>query len=203
MPCSKDFAEKSEPSPLSLILRADTEAAHKDVERRLGLPDSILTLANYQTCLRNFYQLYRPLETQFLQFADWSIIGLDPPVCTLSRRLAVDLRALGVVIPDIPDAPATSLPPLRDFASALGACYVLEGSALGAQFMLPQLQKTLGNEMFVADAFFRGRGAETGSFWKRFRAALDLFGYTHPDQTSTVVSSAIDTFKSIGHWMQP
>jgi len=202
IPSLVEFASESVPRPLSLVLRSDTEPAHKDVERRLGLPGSIQCLADYRDCLLSFYQLYRPLETEFQQFSGWSIIGLDPPNCSLSTRLAADLGALGVAVAEVRDAPPTSLPPLRDFAGALGACYVIEGSALGSQFMLPQLKKTLGNDMTGADAFFRGRGMETGAFWKSFRAALDLYGEAHPDQVSNVVSGAIDTFMAIGLWMQ-
>jgi heme oxygenase len=68
--------------------------------------------------------------------------------------------------------------------------------------MLPGLHKTLGQEMAGADHFFLGRGAETGAFWKRFRAALDLYGDTHPAKMSSVVAGALATFEAIGHWMQ-
>ncbi len=191
------------PLPLSQLLRASTELAHKEVELRLGLPGSIQSVSDYQVCLLRFYQLYRPMEIQFQRFSEWTAAGLDSSVCSLSARLAADLKGLTVSIPHIPYAPATSLPPLRDFAGALGACYVMEGSALGSQFMLPQLQRTLGDQITGADTFFRGRGADTRAFWKGFRAALDLYGDNHPEQTSSVVSGAIDTFEAIGLWMRP
>lgn len=188
---------------LSQILRADTKLAHQDVEIRLALPGSIGGLPDYQRCLLRFYQLYRPLETRFESFPEWIAIGLDPPHRSLSTRLAADLRTLGTSVPDIRDAPPASLPGLQTFAQALGACYVIEGSALGSQFMLPQLQQVLGAAMTGADSFFRGRGAETGAFWKKFRAALDLYGDIHPQATSSVVSGAIATFEAIGKWMAP
>jgi heme oxygenase len=109
----------------------------------------------------------------------------------LSLGLAADLQALSVSVPEVACAPVTSLPPLSEFAGALSACYVLEGSALGSQFMLPVLKKTLGDAMAGTDCFFRGRGAETVAFWKKFRAALDLYGETHPEQ------------KAVGPWMRP
>jgi heme oxygenase len=79
----------------------------------------------------------------------------------------------------------------------------MEGSALGSQYMLPQLQKTLGEQMTGADSFFRGRGVGTGAFWKEFRTALDRYGDAHPAQTSSVVAGAIATFEAVGLWMQP
>jgi heme oxygenase len=189
--------------PLSLILRVSTELAHKEVELRLGLPGSILSLSDYQACLVCFYQLYTPIELHFQCFSEWSALGLDPLACSTSVRLAADLQALNVFVPEITVAPATSLPRLLSFANALGACYVIEGSALGSQFILPKLQQVLGEGMTGADSFFRGRGSGTAAFWKHFRAALDLYGETHPEQVPSVVAGAICTFKAIGRWMRP
>jgi heme oxygenase len=184
------------------MLRVGTEAAHQDVELRSGLPDSISNLADYRSCLLHFYQLYRPMESQFQSFDDWMGIGLESPGRGLSTRLAVDLRALGVSVEEIRDAPSTSLQALATFEQALGACYVMEGSALGSQFMLPHLQKTLGEQMIGADSFFRGRGSGTGAFWKGFKLALDLYGTTHPARKSSVVAGAIATFEAVGDWMK-
>lgn len=189
--------------PLSQILRVSTELAHKEVELRLALPGSILSLSDYQACLVGFYQIYTPMELQFQRFSEWSALGLDPLGCSISVRLVADLQALNVFVPGITYAPEISLPGLLYFANALGACYVIEGSALGSQFMLPQLQQVLGEGMTGADSFFRGRGSETAAFWKQFRAALDLYGETHPEQVPSVVAGAISTFKAIGLWMRP
>ncbi len=203
LPTLPEPSPKAVHSPLSQMLRVGSEAAHKDVERRLALPASIANLADYRRCLLRFCQLYRPMETRFKHLLDWTDIGLPSPSCALSSRLAADLSALGVSSADMQDAPPSSLPPLHTFDQALGACYVIEGSALGSQFMLPQLQKTLGDQMYGADSFFRGRGPGTGAFWKEFRAALDRYGDRHPEQISSVVDSAIATFEAIGIWMQP
>ncbi len=189
--------------PLSQILRVSTELVHKEVEFRLVLPGSILFLPDYQACLLRFYQLYKPIEIQFQHFSQWSALGFDPLGCPMSARLAADLQALHVSVSEITCAPAISLPRLPYFANALGACYVIEGSALGSRFMLPQLQQVLGEGMTGADSFFRGRGSETTVFWKQFQAALDLYGDTHPEQVPGVVAGAISTFKAIGLWMRP
>jgi hypothetical protein len=79
VPALMEVLDKNVPRPLSQVLRADTELAHKDVERRLGLPGSIADLPDYCRCLLRFYQLYHPLEAQFERFPDWAAIGLDPP----------------------------------------------------------------------------------------------------------------------------
>jgi heme oxygenase len=188
---------------LSLTLRSSTKVAHKEVELRLALPDSIFSVTDYRACLTRFYQLYRPMESDFQRCSEWTTLGMDASGSCFSNRLAADLSALGASVAEIPDAPAASLPPMPHFASALGARYVMEGSALGGQYMLPQLQRTLGDGMTGADSFFRGRGRETGAFWQLFREALDRYGNGHPEQVANVVASAIATFAAVGLWMRP
>lgn len=207
LPISSQVADNSSSRLLSQILRASTERAHKEVELRLGMPESIVSVCDYLDCLLRFYQLYRPMESEFDRFSDWAELGLVPAAlessAVFSSWLASDLRVLGLAIADIADAPASSLPPLNSFASALGARYVVEGSALGGQYMLPQLKRTLGDAMAGADTFFQGRGYGTGAFWRSFRAALDLYGDRHPEQIAQVVTSAVATFQAVGIWMRP
>jgi len=208
-----ELTDEALPLPLSQSLRVGTATSHKELENRLVLPGSIRSIADYRACLLRFYQLYRPIELQFQlftgpafsdpAFSEWIFAGFDPSACSLSARLAADLEELAVSVADISLAPAAALPPLREFASALGACYVLEGSALGSLFMLPQLRRVLGDGMDGADSFFRGRETETSAFWQRFRAALDRYGDAHPEQTPAVIRGANDTFVAIGLWMQP
>lgn len=203
LPVLSEVPTEASSPPLSQMLRVSTELEHKRVEVRLALPGCILSLSDYQACLLRFYQLYRPMEIEFQHFSEWAALGFDPSGCSTSFRLAADLQALNVFVPGITSAPASSLPPLPGFANALGACYVIEGSALGAQFMLPQLKQVLGERMTGADSFFLGRGSETAAFWKKFREALDLYGDSHPDQVPSVIAGAIATFEAIGLWMRP
>ena len=177
--------------------------AHQDVERRLRLPDSITSPFEYENCLLRFYQLYLPLERLLAGFSDWPLMGFESPEPCRSIWLAADLSALGVPAECRPVLKEAYLPALPAFANAVGALYVLEGSALGGQFILPPLQRLLGKQIAGADAFFRGRGEATGSYWTGFRARLDEYGTVHPDQSRDVVAGAIATFESIGTWMRP
>ena len=170
------------------------------MERKIGLPGSITTLANYIKCLKRFYGLYRPLEVSLALFDDWPIFGITLPDCSQARRLSCDLDALGVRRPS--DAPPSSVPALLDFAHALGALYVIEGSTLGAQFILPRLAEVLGQKIAGADAFFRGYGEHTRTNWTQFRSLLDQYGEIHPANSSSVIEGANLTFQAIGNWMQ-
>ena len=176
--------------------------AHKDVERRLRLPDSITSLVEYERTLLRFYQLYLPLETMLRDFPDWSMMGFEIPGVRFSSSLAADLGTLGVLAKDPPAITAASLPSLPNFACAVGAIYVLEGSALGSQYILPSLQRLLGQQIEGADTFFKGRGEATGSYWKVLCRRLDEYGAIHPDDMTSVVAGANSTFTSIGTWMR-
>jgi heme oxygenase len=198
---SKSLVEFSS-APLSFQLREGTAALHREVESKLSLPNAITTLADYKKCLERFYRLYRPIERTFTHFTDWAGYGLDLSVRTHSVRLAADLEALGTASLEFEDAPGSSQPILTDFAHALGAMYVIEGSTLGSQFILPHLIKVLGQQIVGADSFFRGRGTQTGALWGTFRASLDAYGASHADKTSDVIHGARATFEAIGNWMQ-
>lgn len=184
---------------LSLHLREETADLHHQVERILGLPNTITTLDEYRSCLERFYQFYRPLESSLRRFSDWHRFGLELP--EHAGWLALDLQALGLNPTDIDDAPQDSLPELPHFAHALGALYVMEGSTLGSQFILRHLTTVLGDEIAGTVAFFNGHGLRTGARWGIFRSSLDSYGVQHPETTLSVVHGAKATFEAIGNWM--
>jgi heme oxygenase len=189
-------------APLSVQLREATTSLHLEVERALGLPDAIKDLGGYARCLRQFYRLYQPLEVVLGSFNNWQAAGIDIDACAQAGRLAADLRVLGVEPTTLEAAPRQSMPRLPDFAQALGALYVLEGSTLGAQFILPRLADQLGDSLDGATSFFSGHGARTRVCWKHFREALDRYGVQFPESRGDVVEGAQSTFAAIGSWMQ-
>ncbi len=188
--------------PLSSQLREATSTLHLHVEQILGLPGAIRQRADYVRCLSRFYGLYQPLEAMLASFHAWPAAGIDIAACTQSGKLAEDLRTLGVEAAQLETAPHRSLPLLPDFAHALGALYVLEGSTLGSQYILPRLVEQMGTQLLGATSFFFGRGAQTGRCWKHFREALDHYGLRFPENRTAVVQGAQACFGSIGIWMQ-
>ncbi len=85
-----------------------------------------------------------------------------------SRRpfLHQDLRSLGVA----PPAPAR-IPPFAGPASAWGSVYVVEGSALGGQFITRSLAQA-GLHPGRGATYFHGWGGATGTMWREARAVL-------------------------------
>jgi heme oxygenase len=183
-------------------LRDATRTLHQQVERALGLPAAIESLADYRRVLARYYGFYEPFEHALARFTEWQAIGVDLNDCCQAGRLTSDLQALGEAPERAVRAAKESLPSLPHFASALGALYVVEGSTLGSQFIVRYLTQLLGAQIQGADRFFHGRGSLTYEHWGRFRARLDLYGRDHPAETSIVIEGAAATFRAIGEWMQ-
>ncbi len=99
-----------EDEPLSLQLRAETEAAHRATEASVGLPGTIAGRDEYRACLIRFLRLYRPLEGRLHDFSDWARWGIDLHVRGHAARLVEDLSRLGVRAQDVTDAPNEAMP---------------------------------------------------------------------------------------------
>jgi heme oxygenase len=199
------FDRQSAVTPLSQELRMATHSLHQDVERALGLPEAIQSLADYIRCLRRFYQFYRSIETSFVSFTAWESAGIALEEYLRADRIAFDLEALGErprQMSQMSLAGSASLPLLPHFECAVGALYVVEGSSLGSQYILRHVVGVLGSQIDGADSFFRGRGAQTGVHWKQFCSLLDGYGIQHPDAAPLVIEGAAATFRSVGRWMQ-
>lgn len=85
-----------------------------------------------------------------------------------SRRsfLQQDLQRLGVA-----PGPAARIAPFSGPAGAWGSVYVVEGSALGGQFITRSLAQA-GLHPSCGAAYFHGWGDATGSMWREARAVL-------------------------------
>jgi len=173
--------------PLSGLLRLETAAAHRAVEAAAGLPGRVITVADYAACLTRFFRLFAPLEAAIGGFRGWEDFGIDLPARRRTPALLADLRALGRA----PPAPAPVQ--IAGFAAALGALYVLEGSALGGKSLAQAFTRQLP-EIAGATRFFNGTGRQTGEMWQDFRAALDLYGNRNPAARPAVIAGAVAVF---------
>jgi heme oxygenase (biliverdin-IX-beta and delta-forming) len=79
--------------------------------------------------------------------------------------LASDMEALG-----IPQWETATVPISGDIGTLLGWSYVLEGSRLGAQYILKEIEATRAQELIDATRFLR-HGAGT-AMWTTFTGAL-------------------------------
>ena len=85
-----------------------------------------------------------------------------------SRRpfLAADLQALA-----IDRLEPITLPPFASSAAAWGSIYVMEGSALGGQYITRSLAEA-GLHPHSGAAYFHGWGPATGGMWREVRGLL-------------------------------
>jgi heme oxygenase len=90
------------------------------------------------------------------------------------------------------------LPGTDSRSEILGACYVLEGSTLGGQFIARHLREKLGMQPGEGDRYFRSYGPEVGSRWQAFRD--ELMRHSSPENDPEIIAAAQRTFEKLGAW---
>lgn len=164
-------------SNLITRLRTATGQVHKDLE---ALPVSKavvspeLTTDGYIHYLHRMLIIHRAMETQIFPVAETSIADLD------SRKkeamILHDLSALHAST-EVSDIFLNA-----DFKNSIPFCigmlYVSEGSTLGGQYIVKNVQKVLGEQVLDATTFLNAYGPRTGSMWKAFTEKLHLYETT-------------------------
>lgn len=180
-------------------LKSGTAAVHASLERRLLLAQAAPTLASYSSYLRAMHGFIAPLEEGFRQLPGPWAATLD-----LNRRCKADLIVadLGALSSRLgPSAPAlvrcADLPAQGSVAQALGALYVLEGSTLGARWLLRHLAPL---EIESASAYLSSYGDDLGFMWQKMRTALLAHSAQRPEQDPQVVAAALETFERLDAW---
>lgn len=136
---------------LRRVLAAATRDLHETLDREIG---ALGDAAAYGAFLTGSHAFRAAIEPQLAQRAGWRVQALAP-------LIAQDLADLGLPVPAVPDAL-----PLPSPAARAAACYVLEGSALGAR-LLARRAAGLG---FTAGRGARHLAAQTASpvRWRQF-----------------------------------
>ena len=187
--------------PLLAALRAGTKAAHLRVEAapsmaRLLAPD--LSAAAYIAALRamrSFHAAIGQRVTPFLQNA--RLRAPDPGV---SAALEADLAWFGVKLR--PQAGAQ--PPIKTLPGALGALYVLEGSALGGRVIGRAVAASLSVSPGRGGSFYCGLTADRArDRWRSFCADLEREGAAmDPSGLAGAVAGANETFRTLERLLQ-
>jgi heme oxygenase len=162
MPDHNQAAHPVPKTPLLERLRAATREQHADLDATVG-KEMALSTASYARFLSASLRAVCALEggvERTLGAAHHAV---------REALLRSDLAALGVSAP----ASCAAADP-RTKASAFGAAYVLEGSALGGVVLAETVRHSLGPE--VQTAYLRLRGGETAARWRWFLSELEAFG---------------------------
>lgn len=181
-------------------LRHSTGPLHDRIEALLQL-EAPMPLARYGRILRGFHEFLHLWE-QRVQFAlpealkPWFLDRRRAPLAQQDlERLAVpealDLRQSARA--------AQALIRLDCPAAALGALYVLEGSALGGQVLVPQLARHLGVRPDHGARYFHGFGERTGAMWREFRQLAQHHAGADETQQADALRGAAQTFEALLH----
>lgn len=186
---------ESDPDVMA-ALKANTARQHQEVERLMPFFDEHLSLGIYRETLVAFLGFYEPVEDELTSISGWQTVGLDPTRRLRANLLRTDLRALGLPESIFPSLPrCEDLPELDNCFDGLGCLYVLEGSTLGGQLIARELHRRLGIDQQSGAAFFHSYGADVGSMWKEFCAAVRESVDT-PIKLQSAVTAAKRTFAS-------
>lgn len=170
-------------------LRAATRADHEAVEALVGIDRPDLSRADYTSFLEVMLAAHEPFE---------AALGHVPAVHTFlpdlrerlkTAALRADLHALG-------RSPAASPSITLDLGEALGGLYVLEGSTLGARFVLARVRERLGHEVQHATSYLEGYGEARATRWQGFVRALE-HAAADPDRAQAIVRGAVRTFAHV------
>ncbi|PPD44781.1 MAG: hypothetical protein CTY15_06150 [Methylocystis sp.] len=177
-------------------LRIATAASHMRLHRHDGLASAArgsIDLDDYRLLLMRLYGFHLSAEERLAGAVHRT--GLDRGA---SRALLIerDLVALGVSPEAMARLPVTKLAIPSSDAGALGALYVIEGSALGGL----QIAKALEPVARDARRFFLGDLAWR-AVWPALIARLDGME-AFAQEASDAISGAVATFEAFEDWMQ-
>ena len=165
------------------VLRNATSADHARLDALFGRCD-LQSLAGYRGFLEAHAMALLPLETALARsgverlFPDWSSRSR-------SRALSADMACLGIRIRVYPKLPQL------DCEDILGAMYVLEGSRLGARFLLARVQKSPDPVVAGTTAYLsHGAGEQP---WRSFLGLLEQHA-TKLDDPAKAIAAARWTF---------
>ena len=171
------------PSGLREKLKAATASAHRALDARLSAFD-LTTIDGYRRFLEASAAALLPLETA-LERSGVSDLLADWPQRSRRAAIASDLAGIGGV--------ANPLPPMTAInrQQMWGTVYVLEGSRLGARYLLREVANAAEPQIAAATSYLRhGNGLP---LWRTFLEQLEREEVT-PEGEADMISGAQRAF---------
>lgn len=183
---------------LTEALKNDTKLAHAELEGRM-IPaiKAIDSEAGYYRLLEMMYGFYAPLEESI----DAYVNEEKMPGYGQRRKASLLIQDMTVLNQQQVQAPqqlCTDLPVIENYAQAIGAMYVLEGSTLGGKIIAGMIQKRVA-AVDKALHFFNGYGEKAMNMWNAFKEQVNT-GIQN-DKKVEVIQSANDTFTAFKRWI--
>ena len=161
-------------------LKAATAAAHHGIDERLSVLD-LTDTAQYRRFLQANAAALLPLEAA-LEQAGVAAMFEDWPLRARSAAISADLSRLGGTAVPLP-RPAGPL----DRCSMLGTLYVLEGSRLGAAYLVRIVAASVDPRVRGATHYLRH--GEGQGLWRSFLARLERESVSADDEHRMIVSA--------------
>jgi heme oxygenase (biliverdin-IX-beta and delta-forming) len=175
-------------------LKAATHAAHERLDKRIMQLNPFADRESYARLVTMQYLFHRDLDALFF---NEELDGLLPDLAG-RRRLALieqDFADLGVEIPQTDSVPTFARGEKVALSEALGWLYVIEGSNLGAAFLLKYAAK-LGLDENMGARHLAGAPEGRGLHWRTFTAALDSIELSD-DEERAVIAGADAAFARV------
>lgn len=181
------------------LLREATRSQHEDLERAVDIGKEISSRSRYIAYLARLWRVHTATE-QALARIDFTPIGFDYSRRLRSRFIENDLYDLGFATKELKRLASVPAPELPTLEAGLGCVYVVEGSALGARAILPQIRSALGLTPECGASFFIGFGEEGKPLW---RACLEVLNAIDPHSPAArnVLDAATATFAMFQRWL--
>ena len=174
-------------------LRAATRETHQRLHRHPGLSAAArgaIDLDDYRQLLMRLYGFHRAFEDTHA--GAMQKLGFD--ASSRAELIALDLAAVGTMRFDVCRLPrCTALREPSSEACALGALYVVEGSALGGALIAAALAPVVGE----ARRFFLG--PSRAEVWPSLLARVETLAPGMPQ--ASAIDAAIETFLIFEEWM--
>lgn len=179
-------------------LKAATRGAHGDLDAFIMAAKPFESGENFGKFVETQYLFHRDLDAFF---SNETLDGLLPDLKG-RRRLSMieqDLADLDLAIPEA-SAPRFTAETPFDLPEAMGWLYVVEGSNLGAAFLLKDAAKLGLTEEFGA-RHLAGAPEGRGLHWRTFTAALDEISLT-VEEEERVIAGAEAAFRAVHAYAQ-
>jgi heme oxygenase (biliverdin-IX-beta and delta-forming) len=167
-------------------LKEETRELHEQVEAQnlaRQIMDHSIDLETYKQLLIQNFIAYRATENAIKEYLpDYS--GKK------HQQLKNDLQHLGVSAEKLPK---NDIFECHSQAEALGAAYVVEGSALGGMLLARNLKKCSGLESIEQHHFFSG-DKDNLKDWNAFKAQLEQYNFSE-NEAEKAIEKAKDTFR--------
>lgn len=168
----------NEPTPLSSLLKSVSTDSHESLDKR------IMSLAPFSS--RERYALFVRTQTRLHQaaspwFQNQTLQSWLPGLGERDRVAAVldDCKDLNINSDaQVEDALAAAQINIGDVYTALGWIYTVEGSNIGAAFLLKIARTQLGLSETFGARHLAGHDDGRGLHWRRFREDLDAISLT-------------------------